>query len=92
MKATTLQKRMSEVKANKNSMAYRMIMLAMNSNGFIRPVSVQGSGRFIKNADYTSDVITLLKKLNIKFESGNDAPRGGACGNFIQINKRQLVK
>lgn len=57
----------------------------MIRGGVIRPVIVQGSGRFTKNADYTADICRALDACGIKYETGNDAPRGGACGTFIKL-------
>lgn len=51
----------------------------------IRPCSSSGRGRFTSNMDYTKDTENLLKLLGIKFESGNDSPRGGLAGNFIIV-------
>lgn len=53
--------------------------------GVIRPVRTSGSGRFTKNMDYTADICRALDACGIKYETGNDAPRGGACGTFIKV-------
>ncbi len=96
MKTTTFENRInalvSEKRINRNTTAYKAIVAAMNNNGLIRPVECTGHGRYIKNVDHSSTITMYLNILGIKFETGNDAPRGGATGNWIQINKRQLIK
>ena len=70
---------------------WSLIMDALNSGkNTIRPCYVSGSGRFCKNMDYTRDVAELLKKANIKFVQGNDAPRGGKEGNYIILTHIEL--
>ena len=53
----------------------------------IRPCFVRGSGRYISNADYTSDICTAFNKLGVKYTQGNDAPKGGKPGNFIRVKR-----
>ena len=33
-----------------------------------------------------------LERLNINFERGNDAPRGGVCGDYIELTKLECKK
>ena len=33
-----------------------------------------------------------LERLNINFVRGNDAPRGGVCGDYIELTKRECKK
>jgi len=48
-----------------------------------------GTGRYSKKStDHVSNLCSLLKSLNIKFEKGNDAKCGGHSGDFIKISKR----
>jgi len=51
----------------------------------IRPCYTSGHGRFVTNMDYTCEICRLLDLLKVKYEVGNDAPRGGQTGNFIKI-------
>jgi hypothetical protein len=51
----------------------------------IRPCHASGRGRFTRNLDYTGMTRFYLNKLNIKYKAGNDSPRGGLTGNYIQI-------
>lgn len=51
-----------------------------------------GSGRYTKIT--SSNPETYLKEWGIDFETGNDAPRGGQLGNYIQLTakgKRQTA-
>ena len=90
MKANTilsrLEKLASEKRVNKNTSAYKLVMAACkNGSDVIRPCWTSGSGRFCSNMDYTADVCRLLDALRVQYVRGNDAPRGGLPGNFIQI-------
>lgn len=87
MKAENAIKRIENVNGlNRNTKAYRLIMEAIDAKrNFIRPCWVQGSGRYIKNADYTSSVCDLLKRAGIKYKLENDAPRGCLHGNIITL-------
>jgi hypothetical protein len=71
----------NNIKAKKE---WSLVMDALlRGERIIRTCRVSGRGRFCKNMDYTSEVAELLKKSNIKFAQGNDAPRGGKDGNYI---------
>lgn len=90
MKTTTILKRLeklaSEKRVNKTTSAYKLIVAACNEgNAIIRPCWTSGSGRFCSNMDYTKDTCHLLDLLRVRYERGNDAPRGGLPGNFIKI-------
>lgn len=72
---------LNNIKAKKE---WSLIMDALNSGkNTIRPCHTSGRGRFCKNMDYTTEVTALLKKANIKYVTGNDAPRSGKEGNYI---------
>lgn len=47
------------------------------------------SGGYVNEKDCQSDYVELCKAFNLKYELGNDAPRGGKNGNYILI-KRDL--
>lgn len=94
MKATTLQKRLAKrYKGQHNSKPYQIINDVINGTiksnvvwaNTIRPCYTSGRGRFTKNMDYTYEVKQLLNLIGIKYESGNDAPRGGLTGNYIKV-------
>lgn len=94
MKATTLRKRLeNRYKGSKSAKAYQMVRDIINytNNSYavygnrIRPCHTSGSRRFTTNLDYTEETKTLLRLIGVKFESGNDSPRGGKTGNYIKI-------
>lgn len=90
MKSITILKRLeknaAEKKINKNTSAYRLIVKACElGEPTIRTCWTSGIGRFVKNMDYTDDVCKMLALINVQFDRGNDAPRGGLTGNFVRI-------
>lgn len=93
MTRSTIAKRLAKFTGSKTSIAYQVakdLSTGENksykiSSNIIRPVHTSGSGRFTTNLDYTQDVCNILSFLKIKFETGNDSPRGGLPGNFIKI-------
>lgn len=90
MKTKTIKTRLDKLVerniAKKGTCAYRLINEVCDiERDTIRPVWTSGSGRFCKNLDYTGQVCYLLEKMDVMYEVGNDAPRGGACGTFIKI-------
>lgn len=52
----------------------------------IRPVLISGSGRFSKySVDHTKKYTDYLESKGINYQIGNDAPRGGKKGKYIEI-------
>ena len=97
MKAITLKNRLAKrFEGSKNSKAYSAILDLINqtnksymvSGSRIRPVYTLGSGRFITMQDHTIALVQILEVLGIRYEKGNDAPRGGQCGNYIDIKTK----
>lgn len=70
---------------SKSSNSYKMVKNALETGNVIRPNYHQGSGRFGSTNENKIGVEALLRKMNISFESGNDAPRGGKTGEWIKI-------
>lgn len=94
MKATTLQNRLAKrYTGSKSAKAYQMVSDLINQtnktymvkDSVIRPCYTSGSGRFTSNQDHSLIVSSLLNLLGIKYETGNDAPKGGATGKYIKI-------
>ncbi len=56
----------------------------------IYPVKYVGKGNFINKKDYSDYIREILRNENIDFTEGNDAPRGGKNGNFIQTSKEGI--
>lgn len=87
MKKETIKKRLDAKWVNKNSSAYKLLTewLTKDGNPIIRPCWTSGRGRYCTNLDYTTQTVTLLELLRVRYEVGNDALRGGLTGNFIKI-------
>lgn len=88
MKKETIKKRLNRIQdVSKNSSAYKLLneWLESDENYIIRPCWISGRGRFATNLDYTGSLSYLLTQLRVRYEVGNDAPRGGKTGNFIRI-------
>ena len=87
MKKETIKARLNRLAINKNTAAYRLLYewLQVPENARIRTCCTTGKGRFCHNLDYTSDLITLLARLGVRYEVGNDAPRGGKTGTYVNI-------
>ncbi len=96
MKKKTARKRLEKTGCSKNSIAYKVITdviegkneTGLIQGGVIRPCYTSGSGRFTSNQDHTDLVVHCLNKMNVKFTLGNDAPRGGATGRWIEIKTK----
>ena len=98
MKATTLATRLNTIyTGSKSTIAYRIACdlvagtnktYTMRGDGIIRPCYTSGSGRFTSNQDHTAETCALLDLLRVKYMTGNDAPKGGATGNFIKITSK----
>lgn len=92
MKKETLSKRIKSVKISslvaKNILKYLAGQTASVNyfrNGLIRPCKYNYNGRRVSVTDYRWQIMEALNACKIKFETGNDAPRGGAEGNYIKI-------
>ena len=88
MKKETIKARLNRLAINKNTAAYSLLYewLQVPENARIRTCWTTGKGRFCHNLDYTSDFTTLLARLGVRYEIGNDAPRGGKNGIYVLIN------
>lgn len=64
-------------------------------NGIFRPTTCHGSGRYATNYTATGwqhnfrGEVEILKDMGLKagrhYVVGNDAPRGGKCGDFVKL-------
>lgn len=90
MTTATFQKRTSS--ASKNSQGYKNALILMTKGGKVYTCHTSGRGRFTTNLDYTADTINVLSSLKlvkgIDYVVGNDAPRGGKTGQFIELTAR----
>lgn len=89
MKATELKSKLENLNLNKKSIAYKIVHKILTNQNYatstIRTCWTSGRGYFTRNMCYTNSVIAILRKIEIKFEASNDAPRGGLHGDFIKI-------
>lgn len=92
MNKEIIKARLQRLKINKTTEAYRLLneWLQVPENPKIRTCWKTGTGRFCHNLDYTSDFTTLLARLGVRYEIGNDAPRGGKNGIYVQIKMIKL--
>lgn len=97
MKKETIRKRLEKSDIKKNSLVYKMIEEVINdvhplNNRFysvltkkLRPNFYAGTGRFTKVQKHEYGLSIALNVLKIKYNKGNDAPRGGLCGVYFEI-------
>jgi hypothetical protein len=85
MKNSTLLKRIEKLELRKNTLVYGMIN-NLATNDILRPVFSQGrTWKHSSLVDKSRELIAVLIFLKLKFETGNDAPRGGQTGYFVKI-------
>lgn len=54
----------------------------------VRPQYQTGSGRYAKySTDMSAKIEKCCEKYGLKFEFGNDAPKGGRLGNYYLIRR-----
>lgn len=93
MKSTTLAQRINKflrIKSGSIAVKYQDIVELLEfPEKTLHPCGYYGRGRFtsIKNG-YYADICAGLRLIGIDFEKGNDAPRGGASGEFIRLTKK----
>lgn len=66
----------------KNTHVCKMIK-DLFETGECRPVIQYGCGKRTSYTDYTDDILSFINRDCVRI--GNDAPRGGAMGKFIQL-------
>lgn len=79
----------------KNLECYNAQKTIENIVKFLRGEKLYFYDRWLKNgshfklakAGFTASVMQIMSNANINFELGNDAPRGGATGDFIRIKR-----
>lgn len=57
------------------------------NNGIIHYSFYTGSGRYVRKVSYYYELTQILRLAGYKWAEGNDAPRGGAQGDYIKISK-----
>ena len=91
-KTTTIEKSIARLVSNKElskkSIVYKWVS-DLKSKQVLRPVYNQGtSWNSSSLIDKSYELISVLRKLRIEFIEGNDAPRGGKTGYFVQITTK----
>lgn len=67
-------------------------LVELLENGHAYTGYYRGHGWRTTAADYTNEVCAQLNKLGIAYKTGNDAPRGGVHGNFVEITMPAFIK
>jgi len=87
-KSTALAKRIEKLNLSKNSLVYGWVS-NLKSGEVLRPVFSQGSSwKHSSLVDKSIELTSILTKLGIEFEAGNDAARGGKTGYFVKITTK----
>lgn len=69
-----------------NQSIIKCLRACMIQGNKIYPFSYSGSGNYLNSKDYSYYVTKVFELSNISYSTGNDAPRGGKNGNFIEVN------
>lgn len=59
-------------------------------NGKIYHTYTTGSGRHVSNYSAKETIVAILKASNYKYTEGNDAARGGKCGDFLKVSSTAI--
>ena len=76
----------NEKKVSRNSLSYKSAYEAIqNPNTKVRTGKSFGSGRYSSSSMWTDAVISIFNRIGAKYETGNDAPKGGRSGEFVIV-------
>lgn len=70
----------------------RGLIRASISDLITNGITSTGKNQNRKIQKWTKEVCEILAKNNIDFESGNDAPKGGVCGEFVKLTNKSFLK
>ena len=94
----TFTARINKAKINRSSNSYTYITTLLMTGNRVYTCHTSGKGRFCTNIDRTGavvyDLISIGLKENRDFVTGNDSPRGGKTGNYVElttIGKRKMI-
>jgi len=94
MKLTTFENRTKGNSKSSNGYGYAKELLTTKERVYTCHTS--GSGRFTTNIDRTEDAIKILKdaglEITVDFVTGNDSPRGGKTGNYVELTSKGKTK
>lgn len=91
MKAETFQKRLEKMcytKAGYLHPKYRNLTCVLMGNKFHGCDWSKCGHRHFSMSDHRPVVREALKKLGLDFTEGNDAPRGGQAGQYIELSRK----
>lgn len=83
------QFKVSGIKANSN---LQQSLQQILKTGEARTGKYTGTGRYASKSVWTSEVSAYLDKMGIAHECGNDAPRGGANGEYVRVTMPAFLK
>lgn len=66
----------------------RASLIELRASGF----TSTGKNQNRKSQIWTKEVCEILSKNNIPFKNGNDAPKGGVCGEFVKLTSKSQIK
>lgn len=77
----------ARLKSNKiNGTARKNVISLASGTKRVYTCHTSGSGRFTSNLDSTDTTKAALAQIGLTFISGNDSPRGGKTGNWIELD------
>lgn len=90
MKLSTFKKRTEKIAKNSNH--YKNAVSLLTTGNRVYTCHTSGSGRFTSNIDSTDYTILTVEQAGLKkgqdFITGNDSPRGGKTGNYVELTSR----
>jgi hypothetical protein len=94
MKLSTFESRTAAL--SRNSHPYKNAKLLLAKGERVYTCHTSGKGRFTSNLDYTQRTVAALQiaglELSKDFRAGNDAPREGLTGNYVELTTRGRAK
>lgn len=89
----------SKLTVSKSTNAYKALVELLNGSnyGFKSTTGIARTGTsgfskgWAKKSVWTNELSNLLTQLDIAHTTGNDAPRGGASGEFVKITDARLI-
>lgn len=83
---------LSRTAPHRGTVALQMVQDWIAHGSKIRPCRLVGRGKRTANDDHTARVRAILDALRCKYNSGNDAPRGGLTGQWIHPDRASWRK
>lgn len=81
-----LAKLVSEKRISKSSLIYGWVNQILTGQKLFRPFFSQGSSwKYSSLQDHSAKFQSILTQIGVEFKTGNDAPKGGKTGYFVEI-------